>query len=93
MILDILYDLLATKEKFFQSYQEIQQIAKEIVKELGYYTKVADWDRKEYLKAKIRAAVKKVLIKVIDGRASYTEIEQLSIDIMTHAETVYALQQ
>jgi type I restriction enzyme R subunit len=87
------YDLLASKEKFFANYQEIKIIAKEIVKELGYYTKVADWNRKEYLKAKIRTAVKNVLIRVIDGRVSYTEIEQLSVDIINHAETVYALQQ
>ena len=56
------------------------------------YTKVADWDKKEYLKAKIRAAaVKNVLIEVIDGRASYTEIEQPSIAVINHAETVYAI--
>jgi type I restriction enzyme R subunit len=87
------YDLLASKEKFFENYKQIQAIAKEIAKELGYYTKVADWNRKEYLKAKLRAAVKNLLINIIDGRATYTEIEQLSGDIMTHAETVYALQQ
>ena len=83
------YDLLATKEKFFQNLQEIQQIAKQIVKELGYYTKVADWNRKEYLKAKIRAAVKNLLIKTINGRAQYNEIEQLSTEIINHAETIY----
>jgi len=65
----------------------------EIVKELGYYTKVADWNRKEYLKAKLRAAVKNLLIKVINGRGTYTDIEQLSEEILTHAETIYALQQ
>jgi hypothetical protein len=52
------YDLLATKEKFFQNYQEIQTIAKEIVKELGYYTKAADWNKKEYLKAKLSSRKK-----------------------------------
>jgi type I restriction enzyme R subunit len=87
------YDLLASKEKLFENYQQIQAIAKEIVKELGYYTKVADWNRKEFLKAKLRTAVKNVLIKVIDGRASYPEIEQLSTDIINHAETISALQQ
>jgi len=83
------YDLLATKEKFFQNYQEIQTIAKQIVKELGYYTKVADWNKKEYLKAKLRAAVKNLLIKIINGRAQYNEIEQLSTEIINHAETIY----
>jgi len=87
------YDLLASREKFFENYQQIKEIAKEIVKELGYYTKVADWNRKEYLKAKIRTAVKNALVRVIDGRASYTEIEKLSSDILCHAETIYVLQQ
>ena len=87
------YDLLSSKEKFFENYKEIKEIARKIVKELGYYTKVADWNRKEYVKAKIRTAVKSLLIRVIDGRASYAEIEQLSIDVINHAETVYALQQ
>jgi type I restriction enzyme R subunit len=87
------YDLLASKEKFFENYKQIQAISKEIVKELGYYTKVADWNRKEYLKAKLRSAVKNLLINIIDGRGTYMEIEQLSEEIMTHAETVYALQQ
>jgi type I restriction enzyme R subunit len=87
------YDLLATKEKFFQNYQEIQTIAKEIVKELGYYTKVADWNKKEYLKAKLRAAVKNLLIKTINGRAQYNEIEQLSTEIINHAETIYTPRQ
>lgn len=87
------YDLLATREKFFANYQEIQAIAKEIVKELGYYTKVADWNKKEYLKAKLRAAVKNLLIKTINGRAQYNEIEQLSTEIVKHAETIYATHQ
>jgi len=55
--------------------------------------KVADWNRKEFLTAKLRAAVKNLLIKVINGRGTYTDIEQLSEEILTHAETVYALQQ
>jgi type I restriction enzyme R subunit len=87
------YDFLATKEKLFENYQQIQTIAKQIVKELGYYTKVADWNRKEYLKAKIRAAVKNLLIKTINGRATYTEIDKLSEDLINQAETIYALQQ
>lgn len=87
------YDLLSSKEKFFENYKQIKEIARKIVKELGYYTKVADWNRKEYVKAKIRTAVKNLLIKVVDGRATYTEIEQLSSDLISHAETVYALQE
>lgn len=87
------YDLLSSKEKFFQNHEEIRKVAKEIIKELGSYVRVADWNRKEYLKAKIKAAVKKILIRVIDGRAKYEEIKQLSTDIVNHAESIYALQQ
>jgi len=85
------YDLLSSKEKFFENQEEIRTVAKEIIKELGGYVKVADWNRKEYLKAKIKAAVKRILIKVIDGRAKYDEIKQLSTEIVNHAETIYAL--
>jgi hypothetical protein len=51
-----------------------------------------DWNRKEYLKAKIRTALKTVLMKAIDGRAEYPEIEKLSVEVLDHAETVYVLQ-
>ena len=70
----------------------MKEVAKEIVKEFGYYTKVADWNRKEYLKAKIRTALKTVLMKAIDGRAEYPEIEKISVEVLDHAETVYVLQ-
>ena len=84
------YDLLSSREKFWGNYEEIEKVAKEIVKELGYYVKVADWNRKEYIKAKIRASVKNVLIKIIDGRVSYKEIEQLSLEVVNHATRIYA---
>ncbi len=60
--------------------------------EKGDYTKVADYNGKEYLKAKTRVAVKNLLSKAIDGKASYTEIEQLSIDVINYAEIVHTLQ-
>lgn len=85
------YDLLSSKEKAFENYQEVEEVAREVVKELGYYIKVADWNRKEYLKAKIRTAVKNVLIRIIDARISYKEIEQLSTEIINHAELIYAV--
>ena len=84
------YDLLLSKEKFFKNYKEIERVAKEIVKEMGYYIKVADWNRKEYLRSKIEAAVKKVLLKAIDGRADYNEIKRISEEIVKHAEVIYA---
>lgn len=84
------YDLLATREKLFANYEEIKKIAKEIVKELEFYRKIADWNKKDYLKAKLRVIIKNLLMKTIDGRAQYNEIEQLSINILNHAETIYA---
>lgn len=84
------YDLLASEKKCFENYKEVEEVAKEIVKELGYYIKVADWNRKEYVKAKIKAAVKNVLIRVIDGRVSYKEIERLSGEVIGHAMMIYA---
>jgi type I restriction enzyme R subunit len=84
------YDLLSSKEKCFENYKEIENVAKEIVRELGYFIKVADWNRKDYVKAKIKAAVKDVLIRVIDGRISYKEIDRLSSEIITHAMMIYA---
>jgi len=85
------YDLFASEKKCFENFQEIEEVAREIVKELGYYIKVADWNRKEYIKAKIKAAVKNVLIKIIDGRVSYKEIERLSGAVITQAMLIYAV--
>ena len=83
------YDLLMSKEALFESYSDIQTISKEIVNQLGGYVRTADWNRKEFLRAKIRAAVKNLLIKGIDGRGSYPEIEQLSETILSRAEKIY----
>jgi type I restriction enzyme R subunit len=86
------YDMLTSRQSLFENLDQVKQVVREIVKELGYYTKVADWNRKEYLKAKIRTALKTVLMKAIDGRAEYPEIEKLSVEVLDHAETVYVLQ-
>ena len=84
------YDLLSSKERVFENYEEIKAVAKEIVKELGYYVKLADWNKKEYLRAKIKVALKNALIKVIDARISYGEIDRVASEILTHAEKIYA---
>ncbi len=87
------YDLLLSKEKLFENHEAIRNVVKDIIKQLGGYVKVADWNRKEYLKAKIRTAVKGIFMKAIDGRATYNEIERLSTDFMSQAETVFTMQQ
>jgi len=52
---------------------------------------VADWNKKEYIKARIRMSLKKVLMKAINDRASYEDIERLSVEIVNHAEMIYAV--
>ena len=84
------YDLLSSKEKIFENYEEIKRVAREVVKELGYYIKVADWNKKEQIKAKIRMALKNVLIKVIDARIDYKEISNIASELLNHAENLYS---
>ncbi|MCM8768884.1 MAG: DUF3387 domain-containing protein [Candidatus Omnitrophica bacterium] len=83
------YDLLSSKQKLFENYEEIEKVAREIVKEMGYYVRVADWNKKEYLKARIRTAFKNVLIRMIAGRMRYEEVDELSKEIMNYAEEIY----
>ncbi len=84
------YDLLSKNENLFLNYKQIEEVAREVVKELGYYVKVADWNRKEYMKARIRMALKSVLMRAINERANYDDIESLSREIITHAEAIFA---
>lgn len=86
------YDLLSTKNSLFENYDQIREVAIQIVKDLGHYARVADWNSKEYLKAKIRSALKNTLMNAIDGRGSYSEIEKLSTEVLGHAESVYVIQ-
>jgi len=85
------YDLLSKSENLFLNYEQIEEVARKIVIELGYYVKVADWNKKEYIKARIRMSLKKVLMKAINDRASYEDIERLSVEIVNHAEMIYAV--
>ena len=82
-------DLLSSKERVFENYEEIRAIAKEVTKELGYYVKLADWSKKDYLRARIKTALKKILANTIDARISYREIDKMASEILTHAEMVY----
>ena len=84
------YDLLSSERGLFVDYAKIRDVAKEIVKELGYYIKVADWNKKESIKAKIRTAVKNILLKIASEKASYDDIDRLSSIIIEHVALVYA---
>ncbi len=83
------YDLLASQGKYFQNYDEIVQVAREVVKELGQFVRVADWNKKEYMKAKIRVALKNVLSKRIQEGIDYHAIDALSKELVNHAELIY----
>ncbi len=83
------YDLLSSKEKFFDNEEEIKRVAKEIIKELSGYIKINDWKRKEFLKAKIRNIVKKILMNNVNKRVSYKEIEKLSLDVVRYMEDIF----
>lgn len=85
------YDLLSSKERIFENYEEIKNVAKEIVKELGYYVKLADWNKKDYLKARIRMALKKILVNTLGSRISYDEINKMASEILIYAEMVYGV--
>ena len=51
--------------------------------------KLADWSKKDYLRARIKTALKKILVNTIDARISYGEIDKMASEILTHAEMVY----
>ena len=84
------YDLLTSTHSVFRNYDKIKQVAKAVVKELGYYVKVADWHKKEYIRARIKAALKRVLLKMMDVPVDYDEIERISSKIVNHAEEMYS---
>lgn len=84
------YDMINSLKYPFND-EEVKRIAREIVKEMGYYIKIADWNRKDQIKAKIRVIIKKILVKVVDARIKYDEIDKLSNQMLTHAEQIYAM--
>jgi type I restriction enzyme R subunit len=83
------YDMLLGKD-IFKNKDEIKFIAKEVIKKLGNFIKVVDWNKKESLRAKIRWAIKEILIKVVDERVEYEKIESIAYEIYEHIEALYA---
>lgn len=83
------YDMLLNEKGIFMNEEEIRKVANEVVKRLGYYIKIVDWNKKETLKAKIKMAVKEILISVIDERVEYERIDKIASEIYEHAEMIY----
>jgi type I restriction enzyme R subunit len=84
-----LYDMLS-KENVFKNKDEIKYIAKEVVKTLGNFIKVVDWNKKETLRAKIKVAIKEILLKFANESIAYKKIDSIASEIYEHIEMLYA---
>jgi Type I site-specific restriction-modification system, R (restriction) subunit and related helicases len=82
------YDMLLSK-RIFENYQEVKEIAKLIVEKLGGYVKIADWKKKETIKAKIRKALKDVLRERLE-KYNYDYISKIVNELLELAESIYS---
>jgi type I restriction enzyme R subunit len=81
------YDMLLSKG-FFENYQEVKEIAKLIVEKLGGYVKIADWNKKDTIKAKIRKALRDVLMERLE-KYDYDYISEIVNELLEQAESIY----
>ncbi len=63
--------------------EKVEEIARDVAKILSGYIKISEWKRKEYMKSRIKAEVKRVLMK--KGFRNYSIINELSEMIVEHA--------
>jgi len=82
------YDMLLSK-RIFENYEEVKEIAKLIVEKMGGYVKIADWNNKEAIKAKIRRALRDVLSERLRKR-DYDYISEIVNELLEQAELVFA---
>jgi type I restriction enzyme, R subunit len=82
------YDMLLSK-RIFENYQEVKEIARLIVEKLGGYVRIADWNKKETIKAKIRKALKDVLRERLK-KHDYDYISEIVNELLEQAELVFA---
>ncbi|MFZ8787135.1 type I restriction endonuclease subunit R [Thermocrinis sp.] len=82
------YDMLLSK-RIFENYEEVKEIAKLIVEKLGGYVKIADWNKKDTIKAKIRKALKDVLRERLK-KHDYDYISKIADELLEQAELVFA---
>lgn len=83
-----LYDMLLSK-RIFENYEEVKEIAKLIVEKLGGYARIADWNKKETIKAKIRKALKDVLREKLK-KHDYDYVSKIADELLEQAELVFA---
>lgn len=84
------YDLLYSKMGSERPSEQIKKVVKEIIRELGPYIKVVDWNKKDTIRAKIKMIVKQSLAKIVDSKMSYKEIDSIANDMLSQMEFVYA---
>ncbi|XOB63841.1 type I restriction endonuclease subunit R (plasmid) [Campylobacterota bacterium DY0563] len=84
------YDLLYSKIGSMEPSDKIRDIVKNILTELGPYIRVADWNKKENIRAKIKMIVKKSLMKMIDSKISYKQIDAIANEMLSQIEIIYA---
>ncbi len=82
------YDMLLSI-RIFENYEEVKEIAKLIVEKLGGYVKIADWNKKDTIKAKIRKALKDVLRERLK-KHDYDYISKIADELLEQAELVFA---
>lgn len=87
------YDYLLSQRNIFNPAIDTREIAREIINLIGPYVKIADWNKKEMLKAKIRSSVKRILPKYIkiEALTNYGILNKISEEIVEQAECLYAI--
>jgi len=86
----VFYDLLNSRIGRFKNRDTLKRVVKEILKELNPYIRVADWNKKDSIRAKIKMIVKKTLINIVDSKMSYNEINAIASKMLNQMEIVYA---
>jgi type I restriction enzyme R subunit len=83
------YDMLL-KEGIFRNDEEIKTVAREIIRRIGGYIKVVDWNKKETLRSKIRVQIKQILANSMGDNVDFDQINNLTTQIYEHIEVLYA---
>ncbi|MGC9141974.1 MAG: type I restriction enzyme endonuclease domain-containing protein, partial [Caldimicrobium sp.] len=83
-------DMLLKEKEIFKNEEEIKMVAKEVIKKLGNFIKIVDWNKKETLRAKIKMAIKEILANAIDARVGYEKIDEIASEIYEYVEVLYA---
>ena len=84
------YDLLLSSVKSIKDSEKIKEIVKEILSELGPYVKLADWNKKEMIRSKIRFIVKKTLMKYSETPLTRDEMDGIAKLVLQQMERIYA---